>query len=153
MAGGVPMRGKSTTNPKPTTLCSSPLNRMSVSSAAALDLDPQATSAGFVPGLIRGWERSDRLAKPNTARGGAAKQTVGRHRSNGYVHDPHKNTVCPITAHKKCPDLSTGAFRTTLQNHQAINAKPRHSPPTLSANAQTEGRTTHVPGPQPPTCQ
>ena len=53
-AGGVPMRGKSTTNSKPTTPCSSPLNRMSVSSAAALDLDPQATSAGFVQGLIRG---------------------------------------------------------------------------------------------------
>ncbi|PNB49744.1 hypothetical protein C1X29_13150 [Pseudomonas sp. GW456-12-10-14-LB2] len=27
--------------------------------------------------MIRGWERSDRLAKPNTSRGGAAKQTVG----------------------------------------------------------------------------
>ncbi len=26
---------------------------------------------------MRGWERSDRLAQPNTARGGAAKQTVG----------------------------------------------------------------------------
>ncbi|MBY8936463.1 hypothetical protein, partial [Pseudomonas fluorescens] len=32
------VRGESTTNPKPTKLCSSPLNRMSVSSAAALDL-------------------------------------------------------------------------------------------------------------------
>jgi len=32
------VRGKSTTNPKPTTLRPSPLNRMSVSSAAALDL-------------------------------------------------------------------------------------------------------------------
>jgi len=30
-----------------------------------------------VEGFIRGWERSDRLAQPNTARGGAAKQTVG----------------------------------------------------------------------------
>jgi hypothetical protein len=58
-------------------LCPSPLNRMSVSSAAALDLAVLAPSAGFVPGLIRGWERSHRLAKPNTARGGAAKQTVG----------------------------------------------------------------------------
>jgi len=32
------VRGESTTNPKPTKLCPSPLNRMSVSSAAALDL-------------------------------------------------------------------------------------------------------------------
>jgi len=32
------VRGESTTNPKPTTPRSSPLNRMSVSSAAALDL-------------------------------------------------------------------------------------------------------------------
>jgi hypothetical protein len=32
------VRGESTTKPKPTTFCSSPLNRMSVSSAAALDL-------------------------------------------------------------------------------------------------------------------
>ncbi|PMW97729.1 hypothetical protein C1X59_21480 [Pseudomonas sp. FW215-R2] len=28
-------------------------------------------------GIDSGWERSDRLAKPNTSRGGAAKQTVG----------------------------------------------------------------------------
>ena len=32
------VRGESNTKPKPTTLCSSPLNRMSVSSAAAFDL-------------------------------------------------------------------------------------------------------------------
>jgi len=29
-----------------------------------------------VEGLIRGWERSDRLAQPDTADVGAAKQTV-----------------------------------------------------------------------------
>jgi hypothetical protein len=32
------VRGESNTNPKPSTMCSSPLNRMSVSSAAAFDL-------------------------------------------------------------------------------------------------------------------
>ena len=40
------VRGSSNTKPQPTTLCSSPLNRMSVSSAAAFDLDPPATSEG-----------------------------------------------------------------------------------------------------------
>jgi len=35
----------------------------------------KATSEGWVEGLIRAWERSDRLAQPNTAGVGAAKQT------------------------------------------------------------------------------
>ncbi len=72
-----------------------------------------------------------------------------RYRSNGYTPNPPS----PITAHKKCPDLSTGAFSTTLQNHQPINAKPPHSPPTRSANAQTAGRTAPARYPPPPTCQ
>ncbi len=45
-----------------------------VSARLLLILEPVGRLSG---GIDPGWERSDRLAQPNTARGGAAKQTVG----------------------------------------------------------------------------
>ncbi|VVP39732.1 hypothetical protein PS898_04755 [Pseudomonas fluorescens] len=62
-AGWLPQKSKTSNTPPRS--APPPLHRMSVGSAAAIDLN--GPSAGFVPGFIRG----------ETSRGGAAKQTGG----------------------------------------------------------------------------
>ncbi len=88
---------------------------------------------------MRGWERSDRLAQPNTARGGAAKQTVGAApRINPGAKEPQAPASGPNVRVKRFGYFWASAKVTrrkgeTLSSRYRSNGYSQNTPPAWSA--------------------